>query len=166
MTTLAPPMSTVSLRSLVTKITALALSVSSVGMAAADARVDAELTADTKIEHDLVDDTDAAIVLGRGLALAFGELRPLTATHLAASWALSEDPLRRRAVAQALEWMYPLVGDALVIDHLSRDVDPGIRAAAARAAWIRRPTGGDAGVLARLADDPDPGVRAVVALAR
>lgn len=160
-------MRTVSLRSLVSKVTALAISATAIGVANAEPRLDAELTADAPIERDLVsDEREAAFVLSRGLAVAFTELRPLTATHLAASWALSEDPLRRRAVAHALEWMYPLVGDALVIDHLSRDDDPTIRAAAARAAWIRRSTGGDAGVLSRLAGDPDPDVRAVVAMAR
>lgn len=159
-------MRSVSLRSLVSKITALAISTTAIGAASADPKIDCELTVDGPIEHDLVDEGEAAHVLSRGLALALGELKPLTATHLAASWALSDEPLRRLAVAQALEWMYPLVGDSLVIDHLSRDDDPAIRAAAARAAWIRRPTGGDAGVLARLAGDPDPTVRAVVEMAR
>lgn len=159
-------MRSISLRSLVSKITALAISTSAIGAASADSKIDCELTADAPIDRDLVNEGEAAHVLSRGLALALGELQPLTATHLAASWALSEEPLRRLAVAQALEWMYPLVGDALVIDHLSRDDDPTIRAAAARAAWIRRPTGGDQGVLARLAGDPDPAVRAVVELAR
>jgi hypothetical protein len=106
------------------------------------------------------------LALGRGLALTLGEMRPLWATHLATTWALSPDPVRRAAVACALEWAFPLVGDAVIIDHLSRDADPQIRAACARAAWIRRTTGGDPGVLARLVDDPDPEVRAVVRRAR
>ena len=88
-----------------------------------------------------------------------------TATHLAATWSLSDDPLRRLAVAHALEWTFPLVGDALVIDHLSRDADPQVRAASARAAWARRP-GGDPGVLARLSLDPDPAVREVATSGR
>jgi hypothetical protein len=98
--------------------------------------------------------------------MALGQLRPLSATHLAATWSLSEDPLRRLAVGHALEWPFALVGDALVIDHLSRDEDPAIRAASARAAWSRRLTGGDAGVLERLSRDPDPEVRAIAASAR
>ena len=60
---------------------------------------------------------------------------------------------------------FPLVGDALVIDHLSRDADPQVRAASARAAWARRP-GGDPGVLARLSADPDPEVREVATSGR
>jgi len=167
----------VSLRRLLTKLTALALSTSAVGPAAADAvreapgldasdTDDSDLDASLSIDREHLDAHDAASALGRGLALALGEMRPLSATHLAATWSLSPDPLRRLAVAHALEWTFPLVGDAMVIDHLSRDADPAIRAASARAAWVRRATGGDPGVLARLGHDPDPAVRAVAASAR
>jgi hypothetical protein len=103
----------------------------------------------------------AAVTLGRHLALALAEVQPLEATRLAATWSLSRDAIRRRAVAEALEWPFALVGDAVMLDHLSRDHDPAIRAASARAAWARRGRGGDAGVLARLVDDPDPEVRAI-----
>jgi hypothetical protein len=120
---------------------------------------DSDLDASLLIDHEHLDPGDAAAALGRSLALALGELRPLTATHLAATWSLSDDPLRRLAVAHALAWTFPLVGDALVIDHLSHDADPRVRAASARAAWARRPSGGDPGVLARLSVDPDPQVR-------
>lgn len=121
---------------------------------------------EVEIDREHVEDEDAALALGRGLALALGEMRPLAATQLAATWSLSPDPLRRHAVGVALEWTFPLVGDALVIDQLARDPDPTIRIAAARAAWTRRPSGGDLGVLQRLADDPDPQVRAVAMAAR
>ncbi|HEU0029061.1 MAG TPA: hypothetical protein VFQ53_00420 [Kofleriaceae bacterium] len=168
-------MSKVSLRRLLSKLTALALSTSAIGAAGAattaprlvttrngdDAELDADLERDDDIDREQLDAQDAAAALGRGLALALGEVRPLTATQLAATWSLSNDPLRRLALAYALEWTFPLVGDGLVIDHLSRDADPAIRAAAARAAWIRRRSGGDPGVLDRLADDPDPQVRAI-----
>jgi len=103
----------------------------------------------------------AAIALGRHLALALAEVPPLEATRLATTWTLSRDAMRRRAVAEALEWPFRLVGDSVILDHLSRDGDRAIRAAAARAAWARRTTGGDAGVIARLVDDPDPEVRAI-----
>jgi hypothetical protein len=125
-----------------------------------------ELVADVPIDVGNLEPRDASTILGRTLAQALSEVQPLVATHLAATWALSESPVRRSAVAQALEWSFPLVGDALVIDHLSRDPDPEIRAACAYAAWIRRATGGDPGVLARLADDPDPEVRKIVERAR
>src|SRR5262245_7953288 len=167
-------MSKVSLRRLVSRLAAVALSTSAAsaaGAAAADPsseppaqtdRIgndledgDGELDASLPIDREQLEARDAAAALGRSLALALGELRPLTATHLAATWSLSDDPLRRLAVAHALEWTFPLVGDALVIDHLSRDADPQVRAASARAAWARRP-GGDPGVLARLSLDPDP----------
>jgi hypothetical protein len=170
-------MSKVTLRRLLSRLAALALSTSSVGPAAAappeagDAAGidvdddDVDLDASVPIDHEQLAARDAAAALGRSLALALGELRPLTATYLAATWSLSSDPLRRLAVAHALEWTFPLVGDALVIDHLSRDADPQVRAASARAAWARRP-GGDPGVLARLSLDPDPEVREVATSGR
>jgi hypothetical protein len=172
-------MSKVSLRRLLSRLTALALSTSAVGPAAAEPsreiadRVssdieddDGDLDASLAIDHEQLEARDAAAALGRGLALALGELRPLTATHLAATWSLSGDPLRRLAVAHALAWTFPLVGDALVIDHLSRDPDPEVRTASARAAWARRSGGGDPGVLARLSLDPDPQVREAAASIR
>jgi hypothetical protein len=84
---------------------------------------------ETHVEQ--LDGPAAAAALGRSLALA--EVRPLSATYLAASWSLSVDPLRRQAIAHALEWAFPLVGDALVIDHLSHDADPAIRTVATSA---------------------------------
>ncbi|HUJ62644.1 MAG TPA: hypothetical protein VLX92_29280 [Kofleriaceae bacterium] len=122
---------------------------------------DAELDADVSIDREQLDPRDAAAILGRGLACALGEMKPIAATYLATSWALSEDALHRAAVASALEWAFPLSADGAVIEHLSHDTDPRIRIACARAAWVRRASGGDHGVLARLVDDPDPDVRAV-----
>jgi hypothetical protein len=177
-------MSKVSLRRLLSKLTALALSTSAVGPAAAapharpkvDLSVteteektdedDSDFDASLPIDREHLDPDDAASVLGRSLALALGDMRPLAATHLVASWSLSSDPVRRLAVAHAMEWTFPLVGDSLVIDHLSHDGDPQIRAAAGRAAWARRHTTGDLGVLTRLGLDPDPRVRAVADSAR
>lgn len=164
-------MSEISLRRLLSRLTAIALSTTAVGPAAAEAdgREPTEpggedgdvVLAEGRIDPETIDPPDAAAALGRGLALAADRMRPLSATQIVSTWALSSDPLRRLAVAHALEWSFPLVGDAIVIDHLSRDPEPSVRVAAARAAWARRVTGGDAGVLDRLRDDPDPGVRAV-----
>ena len=177
-------MSKVSLRRLLSKLTALALSTSAVGPAVAATSPcpevdisapeaseppdldDSDFDASLPIDREHLDPRDAACVLGRSLALALGDMRPIAATHLVATWTLSNDAVRRLAVAHAMEWTFPLVGDAVVIDHLSRDGDPQIRAAAARAAWSRRGTGGDLGVLARLALDADPTVRAVATSAR
>jgi hypothetical protein len=167
-------MSKVSVCRLLSKLTAIALSTTAAGAVAADSvheppelaaidANDAELDASLPIDREHLDAQDAASALGRSLALALGGMRPLSATHLAATWSLANDPIRRLAVAHALEWTFLLVGDGLVIDHLSHDSDPTIRAAAARAAWARRLTGGDPGVLARLSHDPDPRVRAVAA---
>lgn len=156
------------LRGLLSRLTTIALTTGALGAAHASPGTDRELDdiTDPEIDRECVDTEDAALALGRGLALALGEMRPLAATQLAATWSTSPDDLRRLALANALEWAFPLVGDALVIDQLSRDVDPAIRAAAARAAWVRRATGGDLGVLDRLAVDPDPQVRAIVLAAR
>ncbi len=163
----ASDMPKVSLRRLLSQLAAIALTVTPVAASARRADPDLQdLEDDREIDREHVEDQDAAAALGRGLAIALGELRPLSATQLAATWSLSRDPVRRLAVGIALEWTFPLVGDALVIDHLSRDPDPAVRAAAARAAWTRRPSGGDPGVLARLIEDPDPEVRAVAAAAR
>lgn len=173
MTTLTEPlMSKVSLRRLLSRLTALALTTSSVGTAAAasrDADVCDLLDADLPIDREQVDAHDAGGALGRSLAMALDPsagMAPLRATHLASTWALSDEPLRRLAVANALTWTFPLVGDDLVIDHLSHDPDPAIRAATARAAWARRATGGDPGVLARLSHDPDLAVRTIALAAR
>lgn len=159
-------MSKVSLRRLLTALTLTTTTVASAATPGVDSPQCQDLCGDQPIDTGSVDELDAAATLGRGLALALSEMRPLGATQLASSWALSEVPMRRLAVAHALEWTFKLVGDDLIIDHLSRDDDPTIRKEVARAAWIRRASGGDPGVLARLADDPDPAVRAVAARAR
>jgi hypothetical protein len=157
----------ISLRRLVAKLTVLALSASAAAANADEVRTtqavidDIDLADDSPIDRESFNAREAAQLLGRTLAQALSELPPLDATHVATTWALSEDVLRRAAVASSLEWAFPLVGDGTIIEHLARDVDPGIRAACARAAWIRRPTGGDQGVLARLSRDPDPEVRGI-----
>jgi hypothetical protein len=174
MTTVAP-MRRISLRRLLSKLTVLALSASPLASAATVSKGNApririeddiDLDDDSPIDREHVGEHDAAIMLGRGLATALSELPALDAIHLATTWALSEDQVRRTAVARSLEWMFPLVGDSIIIDHLSRDADPEIRAATARAAWIRRSTGGDPGVLERLTHDADPEVRSIALHAR
>ncbi|MBA3541415.1 MAG: hypothetical protein H0T79_17515 [Deltaproteobacteria bacterium] len=182
----------ISLRRLLAKLTALALSTTTAGPALArvdrpsattpigqdpsrpvtpepnelliedDDELDPELT----IDLAQIDPADAAVALGRGLALALDKMRPMGATYVASSWALSSDGVRRLAIAHALEWTFPLVGDGVVIEHLAQDADPAIRVAAARAAWARRATGGDPGVLERLTADPDPEVRILAISAR
>ncbi|MCE9576377.1 MAG: hypothetical protein K8W52_24730 [Deltaproteobacteria bacterium] len=101
----------------------------------------------------------------QALAIALAQATPLDATHAACGWATAASGEQRRAVAEALAWVFPLVGDGLILDHLARDPDPAIRAAAARAAWARRASGGDPGVLKRLADDSVPEVAEVARLA-
>ncbi len=114
---------------------------------------------------DHVDPERRAAAIAQALAIALAQATPLEATHAACAWALAPESEQRLAIAAAMAWVFPLVGDGLVLDHLARDPAPAIRAAAARAAWARRASGGDPGVLARLADDPDPAVAEVARLA-
>ena len=162
--------SKLSFRRLLSNLTAVALTTTALGPAAAAATTTTDLSSaledEREIDHERLDPQVAAAALGRGLALALGKVRPLDATQLAATWSLSGDPMRRLSLGLALGWSFPLVGDALIIDHLSRDAEPSVRAAAAQAAWFRRTGGVDEGILARLADDPDPHVRAVAQAAR
>jgi hypothetical protein len=152
----------ISLRRFLSKLTALAIAgAPTAGANAAVAPADTDQSECTEDASPSTDHLD-----GRVLAHAIAEMTPLAATHLATTWALSDDPVRRAAIARALEWSFPLFGDFAVIEHLSRDSDAGIRAACARAAWARRASGGDRGVLDRLAQDPDPEVRAIAARAR
>ena len=143
----------ISLRRLLAKLTVLALTAgaASTTQAAEAPELDATLT----LDRGHLDAFDAASTLGRSLALALAEMRPLAATHVVATWSLSDDPVRRHAVACALEWTFPLVGDALAMEHLATDPSPDIRAATARAAWMR----GTNHVLDRLVGDPDAVVR-------
>lgn len=172
MTTLTiTPMSKVSVRRLLARLAAIAVSTTAISTASADdgtpttaqgnLDTDVELTSDVPIDPDFIDPPDAAAALGRSLALAVARMRPIEATHLVTTWAMSEDPMRRLAVAHSLEWQFKLVGDAVVIDHLARDPDPAIRLEIARAAWVRRGVADVYGALARLIEDPDPDVRAV-----
>jgi hypothetical protein len=156
MTTLREPMHRISLRRL---LAVLALS-GSPGAANAARPPSAELDADLPIDREHLDPCDASAVLGRQLAFTLAAQPPLEATHLASTWALSDDPIRRAAIAHALEWAFPLVGADIVLDHLARDRDALIRAAVARAAWVRRPTLGT-DIVDRLALDADPDVRAI-----
>lgn len=158
----------ISLQRLLSKLAIIAATASPALAASPNEQVvpDPALICEGTIDAENVDRRDAVALLGRNLAIALERMQPLEATHVASSWALSRDVLRRHGVARALEWQFPLVGDDLIVDHLSRDADPAIRAACARAAWIRRDTGGDPGVLDRLADDPDPDVRAVASWPR
>lgn len=162
-------MAKIPLRRVLSKLTILAVTASSAiagAKPAPAAATECELDADTPIDRERLDLRDAALMLGRSLAQALSELPRLEATQLATTWALSDDPLRRAAVARSLEWTFPLLGDDIVIDHLSHDPDPAIRVACARAAWVRRSSGGDAGVLDRLATDSDPDVRSIALRAR
>lgn len=143
------------LRRLFGRLTAATLGAAAAGAATTPAAAAAATDVDDDPRHDAA---------AHWFAVSLERMEPLPATYTACQWAMSPDPELRATVATALEWTFRLVGDSLIIDHLSRDPLPAIRAAAARAAWIRDPADGD-DVLARLADDPSPEVREVVQLA-
>jgi hypothetical protein len=90
---------------------------------------------------------------GYTLAILLEHMDPFDATRTAAAGALSDRVEVRRALGEALTWIFPLLGDDVVIDHLSRDADVEVRFAAVRAAHARLAPGDDTGVLARLCDD-------------
>jgi len=147
-----------------------------IGVAAVPATADA-LDGDAEADTDdvVLDVVDAAIDFasdppdpvagGHALAVVLEHMHPLDRIRTAATAALSDRPEVRCALGESLTWIFPLVGDSVVIDHLSRDVEAGVRLAAARAALARRASGGDDGVLARLSHDPDPTVAEVAILA-
>lgn len=149
----------ISLRTLRSHLVALAMA-SAPGACAPDTCPIGSVDESTEVTAD-----EAHATLGRHLAISLGDMRPLDATHLATTWALSDDPLQRGAIAHALEWAFPLFGDRPILEHLSYDPDPAVRAAVARAAWVRRRTAGDGGILARLSHDPDPEVQAIASRA-
>jgi hypothetical protein len=143
------------LRRLIGRITAAALGATAAGASTAQA-------AATAAAADLDDPRHETAA--HWLAISLEQMQPLPATYTACQWALSPDPEQRATVATALERAFRLVGDSVILDHLSRDPSPAIRVAVARAAWIRQPALADE-VLARLADDPSPEVREVAQLA-
>jgi hypothetical protein len=88
-------------------------------------------------------------------------------TEIIAGWATAASPRLRLAIARALRYAPPAVGDRSAIEVLSRDPDPDVRVAVVEAAWLRRREAPDRfiRVLEALADDPDPMVRSVSHLA-
>ena len=118
----------ISLKRTLAKLAMLALSASP---AAADPRVsdgDCELDGTVPIDRGHVDTKRAGALLGKTLAAALVELSPFDATYLVTTWAVSDDPLRRIAVATALAHAMP-VGARTALEHLARDPDPDVRAA-------------------------------------
>jgi hypothetical protein len=139
-------MGSLNLRSMLSRLTAFAIYAGSAAAPAVAATtveapepdcVECGLEDDTPIDRQGLDPEQAAEVIGRSLAMALKEARPLAATQVASTWAISADPLRRLAVAHALEWKFRLVGDDLILDHLAQDAEPSVQSAATRAAWAR-----------------------------
>ena len=151
-----PPPKPRRLRRLIGRLTAATLGASAAAASTAQA---AATAAAADIDDDPRHETAA-----HWLAISLEQMAPLPATYTACQWALSPDAAQRATIATALERSFRLVGDSVILDHLSRDPSTEIRLAVARAAWLRRPAVADE-VLARLADDPSPEVREVAQLA-
>ncbi len=143
------------LRRLFGRLTAATLGAAAAGAAATQATPAAAAELDDDPRHDAA---------AHWFAISLERMEPLPATYTACQWALSPDPELRATVAASLQWPFRLVGDGLIIDHLSRDPLPAIRAEVARALFTRHAIVRDE-VMARLAADPSPEVREVVQLA-
>lgn len=140
------------LRAILSRVTVA--TVATTGAAAATATAATTEPAEDRSTSPALQETVA-----RELAARLSQLPPLRAMGAAADLALSPEEPERLAIAGALAWEFPLVGDRTVIEHLSRDPAAHVRAAAARAAWLRRSNQLDTEVLRRLLGDDDPDVR-------
>jgi len=160
-----------SLRRLLSHLLFAGVGVAAIPSANADTEVDEGVDSDDVVEDvvdaalDLAGNPGDPIAGGHALAVLMEHMHPLDAMRTAAAAALSPRIEVRCAVGEALTWVFPLVGDSVVIDHLAHDPEVAVRYAAARAAHARRGHGGDDGVLARLTDDPDPTVAQAAILA-
>jgi hypothetical protein len=146
------------LRTILSRVTVATIATTSTATAAAAA-------APTTTEADRSHSPALQETVARELAVRLAQLPPIRAMGAVADLALSPETPERLALAGALSWEFPLVGEQTVLDHLSRDPAADVRAATARAAWIRRATQIDTQVLHRLLGDDDPEVRAAAWMA-
>jgi hypothetical protein len=154
------------MRRLITKLVVATLGVPASAAAGEAVEIEAEAVDDAEV--------DAALHLATGgeggagahaLAILLDHMRPIDATRAAATAALSPRVDVRAAIGEALTWVFPLLGDTVVIDHLSRDTEATVRLAAARAAHARRTHLDDPALLERLSLDPEASVRDAARLA-
>lgn len=145
------------LRAILSRVTVATIATTSTAAAAAEPAAD--VASAPAGEHDRATSPAMQEVIARELAARLAHLPPLRAMGAAADLALSPEAPERLAIAGALAWKFPLVGDQTMIEHLSRDPAANVRAAAARAAWLRRSNHLDTEVLRRLLGDDDPDVR-------
>lgn len=96
-----------------------------------------------------------------GLARAIERATAPERIDLVCTWALSENPDERLALARALTWSTPVFVADLVLEQLAQDQTPAVRAAALAA--VARHFHEDSSTYARIAlqcsDDSDPSVQ-------
>jgi hypothetical protein len=160
-----------SLRRLLSHLLFAGAGVAALPSAASATELDSTADSDDVIEDvvdaalDLAGEPGDPVAGGHALAVLLEHMHPLDAMRTAATAAMSSRAEVRCALGEALTWVFPLVGDSVVIDHLSHDPEGAVRFAAARAAFARRAGGGDDGTLTRLTADPDPRVANAAILA-
>lgn len=148
------------LRAILSRVTVATLATTGAAAGSgADLAAPSRAIDDATIERDRATSPAMQEAIARELAARLARLPPIRAMGAAAELALSPEAPERLAIAGALAWEFPLVGDQTVIEHLSRDPAATIRAATARAAWIRNTHQRDTEVLRRLLGDDDPEVR-------
>ena len=125
----------------------------------------------TRIPWDSLEDTLGELVdhgspkvceaVGRTIATALKEAGGITRTQAVTNWALSESPMRRIAIMNAVTKDFYCLGVDAAVSYLSEDPNPEVRIAAAQTA-ARRISENPAdyqGVLEKLSSDPDFNVR-------
>ncbi len=96
-----------------------------------------------------------------GLARAIERASAPDRIDLVCTWALSEDPDERLALARALTWATPVFVADLVLEQLAQDQTVAVRAAAlaAVAKHFHENSAAYARIVTQCADDPDRNVQ-------
>ena len=112
-------------------------------------------------------DRERRVALAALLPEVVAWMSPLDRIELVSSWATSDSPRLRLAIARSLRHLMPVPGSVTAIEHLATDPDPAVRAAIAEASWLRRREDPERliEVLHRLAEDDNLFVQEVARLA-
>jgi CheY-like chemotaxis protein len=103
----------------------------------ADANTDDLDATDSLLDDDPGASDEAPVDIAVDLGVELRRMDPFDATAFATTAALAPEVRIRHLLAAALVSPFALVGDDVVLDHLSLDPDPDVRATAHRAAIAR-----------------------------